>query len=686
VGSALRAAGRYALVYALCVVLSVARTLVGGQDLNYDLVTYHYYLGYSAFLDRLPLDYLAASFQGYQSPLPYALWYFLDRAGVYPVFNASIHAAIHALNLIFLFAITELLVRDHGTRWRWAVVACCWLLGAVTPAYWYLVGTSFSDLLASVPVLAGAWLAARACGQGSMHEKAARKWIAAGALLVGAAAGLRMHNAIYVLGLLAAIVALAPRERRLRDLGAAAVAAGAGAVLSFGPWALRLYRELGNPVFPFFNGVFRSPEFPADNLPLTSFVPGSVRDWLEFPFRIGTYRDWVYIEARLPDIRPGLLAILVLIALLLWLLKRTGVLRAATARAGGVGNAVVSSPGARFIFVFFAVSLLLWLGTSSNGRYGIALLLLAGPVCGALVLRMLPVHYLFMVIFGVLVWQAAVLQLFFREARPSSIYWTARYFDWSIPGDLALEPMTVLSFGFQSASTLAPSLHQGSSNINLVGQYVPTVGAPGADRIERIIQSPGRRVVGLFDLEYTRQDVPGAASVKTYFRNHLLLWGLEFDAAPCRFIDLRPPADSMAALNARLGIRPRARPPRMIACDLRPAPAYERAAALEDFAAFRARLADFGKSCPRFFAKPLTYLRTYDRWIVSSFASLEVTLEIPDEGAIVLQMMRPPYVAQVVGQAAKTGLTAPERDCSRWFESLSRFAAETLDAQSRAKP
>ena len=124
-GSALRAAGRYALVYAICVLLSVARTVVGGQDLNFDLITYHYYLGYSAFLDRLPLDYLAASFQGYQSPLPYALLYFLDRAGVYPVFNASIHAAIHALNLTFLFAITELLARDYGTRWRATVVACC---------------------------------------------------------------------------------------------------------------------------------------------------------------------------------------------------------------------------------------------------------------------------------------------------------------------------------------------------------------------------------------------------------------------------------------------------------------------------------------------------------------------------------------------------------------------------------
>jgi len=43
---------------------SIARTVVGGQDLNFDLQVYHYYLGYSAFVDRFALDYLAAGFQG----------------------------------------------------------------------------------------------------------------------------------------------------------------------------------------------------------------------------------------------------------------------------------------------------------------------------------------------------------------------------------------------------------------------------------------------------------------------------------------------------------------------------------------------------------------------------------------------------------------------------------------------
>ena len=77
------------LIALVSVCASVARTLVGGQDLNFDLQTYHYYLGYSAFVDRFALDYLAASFQGYQSPLPYVLLYWLDSVATPPFINAS---------------------------------------------------------------------------------------------------------------------------------------------------------------------------------------------------------------------------------------------------------------------------------------------------------------------------------------------------------------------------------------------------------------------------------------------------------------------------------------------------------------------------------------------------------------------------------------------------------------------
>ena len=145
---------------------SVARTVGGGQDLNFDLVTYHYYLGFSAFSDRLPLDFLAAGAAGYQSPLPYALLYLLDSAGVPPIVNAALHASLHALSLVVLFFLTRLLLRGTALEHRRSAWIAFWLLGAVAPIYWQLVGTSFADAFTSVLLLAALWLDGRGAARG----------------------------------------------------------------------------------------------------------------------------------------------------------------------------------------------------------------------------------------------------------------------------------------------------------------------------------------------------------------------------------------------------------------------------------------------------------------------------------------------------------------------------------------
>jgi len=151
-----------ALVALASVALSVGRTIASGQDLNFDLITYHWYLGFSAFNDRLGLDYLAAGAAGYQSPLPYALLYFLDSAGVAPILNASLHAAVHSLSLVLLFLLTTTLVNGTALEQNRAAWLAFWLLGAVAPIYWQLVGTSFADALTSVLLLAALWLTAEA--------------------------------------------------------------------------------------------------------------------------------------------------------------------------------------------------------------------------------------------------------------------------------------------------------------------------------------------------------------------------------------------------------------------------------------------------------------------------------------------------------------------------------------------
>jgi len=658
------------LIALVSVGASVACTVVGGQDLNFDLQVYHYYLGYSAFVDRFALDYLAASFQGYQSPVPYVLLYWLDSVGTPPFINASIHAAIHALNLILLFLLAQSLVGTNATGRDRVTVVAFWLMGAVAPIYWHLVGTSYADLVTSAPVLAGLWLTARAMPGSGRLPPSALWGIAAGAALAGVATGLRVHNAIYVAGLLCAL-ALArfssPRER-MRALGVFCPAAFAGWLLCFAPWAQRVYREFGNPLFPFYNAVFRSPDFPAANLPLTSFVPDNLHDLIALPFRMATYTYWVYVEARLPDVRPGLLVVCLAAGALLWLFRRE------LFREGGGGP-----PQERhFILLFFAASALLWLATSSNGRYGIALFLLGGPVCGVVLSRLLPFRYVLAAIAAVLVWQVLLQGMLFRQSRVASTPWASRYFDWNLPDRYKREPATFLAFGLQTASTLAPRVHPASSHVNLVGQYTPSIDSPGSDRIRRIIALPHRRLYGVFDFDYTQTGEPGAESVKTYFRDHLRLWGLDFSDESCEAVSLRTSSERSVWIKRVAGLTIHAVPPSFIVCELRPSAPEEHERAVAEFTSFKRKLERFGAACPQYFGKPFSYTRVYQRWIVSQLASFDWRLDVPDEGAIYLRQSKPPNAVLQLGRVTREAILPSEPDCTKWFSRLAELSAQEL--------
>jgi hypothetical protein len=636
---------------------SVAVTVAAGQDQNFDLITYHFYLGYSAFHQRLAQDFLAASGLGYQSPLPFALLYLLDSLGVPPLLNAALHAALHAVNLLLLFLLTRQLASGTPAHDDRSLLLAFWLAGAMAPIYWNLVGTSFADLLACVPVLGALWLAAGSLGADGAAP--ARRRLALAGALIGLAVALRVHNVVFAAALALALCLL-PGRGKPAALAAFAGAALASWLLAGAPHAWSLYREFGNPVFPFYNGVFRSPDFPPASVAMGILVPPSLGDALSLPFRIAQPRPWVYTEMALADVRPALL-----------LLAAAGAAAAWAQRRFAGARAAAPAPR-RLIVLFFVLGGALWLATSANARFGAALFLLAGPLAGSLLAAFLPRRYALLALGGVLAWQIA-LQLGPRPQRWPSAPWSARYFDWQLPAAAAQAPAVFLSFGSQTASTLAPRVHAASRHANLVGPMPLEVDHPGAQRMRRLIETPGVPRYGVFDFNYTQQSDPAAADVRRYLAAQLRRWGLEFAAQPCRPLELRPPSAGWQRFNQLAGVRGRGAPPRLILCELRAATAGERDGALQEYLAFRQRLAPLAQICPQVLdARSLSAVRVSGMWLVSSLASLEYRLEVADDGAFSMQLLRPPYSTAPLGRVGDGGIMVLDNDCGTWFARLAR--------------
>ena len=241
-----------------------------GEDVNWDWLNYHEYNVWAVINGRYGIDALPAGFQTYFNPVVYFPVYYL-RHLLPPPYGMMIIGAVHGLNLLLIYFLVRVLLREAATA---SAIGASILIAAVGPMTLSEVGTSFSDILTALPILAGCVLILSA--DGSHHGR----YVLAG-LLIGAAVGLKLTNAVFALGAAAAVLAASRPILATLCLGAGGAV---GALATGGAWGLMLWREMGNPIFPLFNAVFRSPELVPTNIMDWQFLPRGLLDAQAYPF------------------------------------------------------------------------------------------------------------------------------------------------------------------------------------------------------------------------------------------------------------------------------------------------------------------------------------------------------------------------------------------------------------------
>jgi len=333
-------------------------TWFAGEDVNWDWQNYHEYNVWAVLNGRYAIDALPAGFQTYFNPTVYFPVYYLRHLLPLP-YGLLILGAVHGLNLLLIYFLCRVLLREAATA---SAIGASILIAAVGPMTLSEVGTSFSDILTALPILAGCILILSA--NGSHHGR----YILAG-LLLGAAVGLKLTNVVYALGAAAAVLAAARPLTATICLG---LGGAVGAVATGGAWGLMLWREMGNPIFPLFNAVFQSKELVPMNIMDWQFLPRGILDALAYPFywMLGDNRSSEY---PFRDARFAVAMILILF----------GIGRSLATRA-----VIFTRRDIQFL-LFFAVSYAAWLGLFSIQRYAIVLELVCAPLIIQLISRCL---------------------------------------------------------------------------------------------------------------------------------------------------------------------------------------------------------------------------------------------------------------------------------------------------------
>lgn len=315
-------------------------------EIMWDYVNYHYYNGFAFLHDRLTHDVAPATILTYFNPLADAALFWLgERLDSFPTIYHFITGLPYGALLYVVFLITKPLSESRLFRLT-AVIAA-----GTGAAIFSQIGTSSHEIFIALLVLSAVLLLMNEMFVNPRQRGLPFFWAG---LLTGAAAGFKITAGMYCVSSTLCLLAFYKNMTKKQFLFFA-LGGGAGFFAVNGFWMLTLWQTFGNPVFPLFNGIFKSPYFPPVN-----------------------YRETLYLENR-----TALQTILLPFILMVHFKEKfVGNLSFSDARFafGFIGLTVLTirrdfkNIGAplRFLIVWGTVSYVVWLLTSSVLRYAAA--------------------------------------------------------------------------------------------------------------------------------------------------------------------------------------------------------------------------------------------------------------------------------------------------------------------------
>jgi hypothetical protein len=252
------------------------------------------------------------------------------------------------------------------------------------------------------------------------------------------------------------------------------------------------------------------------------------------------------------------------------------------------------------VFSFFAVSFVLWLASSGNGRYGLIVLLLAGLCLARLAERLLPLHVACGAIVVLLVAQAAACALVSPARWFAADRWSRHWLLYAVPERALHEPALYVTVEALPMASIAPFMHADSSFINVRGQHSLV---PGWRPVEALFARHRGHVRALGrSLRLGKDGKPRDDVVRAY-DNTLVRFGYRVDPGECFAIPWRrDDADWLSRAANWLAGEPSALPAAVISmasCALRPAQRDPRD--IEKELRISALFDRLEKACPRLF-------------------------------------------------------------------------------------
>uniref|UniRef100_UPI004038E5EC DUF7024 domain-containing protein n=1 Tax=Pseudomonas bambusae TaxID=3139142 RepID=UPI004038E5EC len=351
------------MVMVVAAALATVFVYLRGQDLNWDLLNYHYYTGYALLTGRYAHDIAASGMQSFLHPATNVFAYLSLRYLPFP-FSAWSTLLVQLASLPAIALIAKEVGRSLGyvkpsLSQVLAVVLCL-----LSPLWWSELGTSFFSSWIAPVLLWGVYLLVR-CFDAPLIQS--RSLFMAGVLL-GFATGLKLTNAPFAVAAACTLPLLHRGDIRASlRMALVFIIGGVFGALLTAWWYGYLWLEWQSPLFPLYNTIFKSPFYDLKDY----------RDMRWKFFEFSEFWDYLYqsavgtvktSEVRFADARILLISVLLPFA----------ILRRPATKHGRSSSALL---------IFVGVSFILWARLFAYQRYLIPVELVLGVFAWVLIAR-----------------------------------------------------------------------------------------------------------------------------------------------------------------------------------------------------------------------------------------------------------------------------------------------------------
>jgi len=498
------------IAFVLALIIGGVTSAYLGQDLNWDLLNYHHYSAYALIHHRIAYDIAPAQHQSYGNPLldlpAYVLFTHLK-----PILAGAILGAIQGINIWMVFEIALVLLKKVGLKKRLTIIVAfsIALISFFGAANISEVGNTMGDNLTSIVILTALWLLLTSFDKSKAPANAQKLRIIA-YFIAGLAAGLKLTNAGYVVALfLGGFLVEGTTLEKIKTSIFHGISIIGGMLIASGFWYWKMWHMFKNPIFPYYNTLFKSGYYFDINFVDTRWFPTTWVHKIFYPFVFARTQNQA-AEIPFRDPRIAVMFVLIVVSVIVWLSRNT--LKGAKLRSTRLDKQQV------IFWIFILVSYITWQKQFSYYRY-----LLPIEMISLLAISLL-IYGLFKslkntatsIIFIVL----TVITVFTIPINWGRIPWQHSYLGVNLPKSPAVGAnSTVLIAGYNPFSFIVPSLPPSARVVRVQSNMAnPTTNQPPSSiaLIRRTINEDKYNNNKFYALESKDEQATQASALKVY--------------------------------------------------------------------------------------------------------------------------------------------------------------------------